>query len=274
LIENGHLYIAQPPLFRAKRGQEERYLKDEPALDSYLLDKALSNAFLTCHDGTVLDGAELRDVIDRCSRLAQDMRALSARVPLWIMEQAAVSGLINPDAAIRQKAVDGFLARLEAASPENERGWEVEADSQGVTCRRFLRGVGERYTFEATLLRSSEARRLLAQSQWLAEFFSRPVTLQLDQKNFEFSGPGMMMEQILAQGRRGLAINRFKGLGEMNDEQLWHTTLDPATRTLLQVQVGDVEEAGQVFSTLMGDVVEPRREFIVDNALKVANLDV
>ena len=274
LIENGHLYIAQPPLFRAKRGQEERYLKDELALDNYLLDKALNNAALTCHDGAVLEGTALREVIDRFSRIAQDMRALSARVPLWIVEQAAVSGLINPDATIREKALDGFVTRLNAASPESERGWSVEADGQGVTCRRFLRGVGERYTFEVTLLRSSEARRLQTQSQWLADFFSKPVTLRLDQKDFEFSGPGMMMEQILTQGRRGLAINRFKGLGEMNDEQLWHTTLDPASRTLLQVQVGDVEEAGQVFSTLMGDVVEPRREFIVDNALKVANLDV
>ncbi|MBA5727045.1 DNA topoisomerase (ATP-hydrolyzing) subunit B [Bombella mellum] len=274
LIENGHLYIAQPPLFRAKRGQEERYLKDEPALDAYLLDKALANASLTLPDGQVLEGTALRDIVDRFSHVAQDMRALSSRIPLWIVEQAAVSGIINVDATVRQQKVEQFAALLNATSSENEKGWEVEADAQGVICRRFLRGVGERYTFETTLLRSSEARRLQNQADWLASFFREPVLLTLDQKNFGFSGPGMMMEQILAQGRRGLAINRFKGLGEMNDEQLWHTTLDPSTRTLLQVQIGDVEEAGQVFSTLMGDVVEPRREFIVDNALKVANLDV
>ncbi|MCX5615770.1 DNA topoisomerase (ATP-hydrolyzing) subunit B [Bombella sp. TMW 2.2559] len=274
LIENGHLYIAQPPLFRAKRGQEERYLKDEPALDAYLLDKALGNASITLHDGQVLEGAALREVIERFSHIAQDLRALAARVPLWVVEQAAVSGLINADAAIRQQKLEQFAMRLNSASPENERGWEIEADTQGVICRRFLRGVGECYIFETTLLRSSEARRLQAQTDWLATFFTKPVVLTLDQRSSKFSGPGMLMEHVLAQGRRGLAINRFKGLGEMNDEQLWHTTLDPASRTLLQVQIGDVDEAGQVFSTLMGDVVEPRREFIVDNALKVANLDV
>ncbi|MCX5614165.1 DNA topoisomerase (ATP-hydrolyzing) subunit B [Bombella saccharophila] len=274
LIENGHLYIAQPPLFRAKRGQEERYLKDEPALDAYLLDKALHNAALTQHDGQSLTGEALRVVIDRLSNIAQDLRALSARIPLWIMDQAAVSGIIDAEASAREQALDRFRTRLEEASPENERGWQVQCEGDAIICRRFLRGVGERYVFEPTLLRSSEARRLRMQQEWLAQIFAQPVTLQLDQKEHHFFGPGLLMEQVLTQGRRGLAINRFKGLGEMNDEQLWHTTLDPATRTLLQVQVGDSEDADQVFSTLMGDVVEPRREFIVDNALKVANLDV
>lgn len=274
LIENGHLYIAQPPLFRAKRGQEERYLKDEPALDAYLLDKALNNASLVTSTGKTLEGTDLRDLIDRLSATAQDLRALSARVPLWVVEQAAISGMLDTDLSERQKNTQHFTDKLNAASPENEQGWTVETDENGVTCRRFLRGVGERYIFENTLLRSTESRRLHQQKAWLGEEFETPVTLKIDQKEYKFSGPGMLMEQVLTQGRRGLAINRFKGLGEMNDEQLWHTTLDPATRTLLQVQVGDVDEAGQVFSTLMGDVVEPRREFIVNNALKVANLDV
>lgn len=274
LIENGHLYIAQPPLFRAKRGQEERYLKDEPALDAYLLDKALNNASLVTSTGKTLEGTDLRDLIDRLSATAQDLRALSARVPLWVVEQAAISGMLDTNLSERQKNTQHFTNKLNAASPENEQGWTVETDENGVTCRRFLRGVGERYIFENTLLRSTEARRLHQQKAWLGEEFETPVTLKIDQKEYKFSGPGMLMEQVLTQGRRGLAINRFKGLGEMNDEQLWHTTLDPATRTLLQVQVGDVDEAGQVFSTLMGDVVEPRREFIVNNALKVANLDV
>ena len=150
----------------------------------------------------------------------------------------------------------------------------VAADSTGVQLGRVVRSVAERYSFDAAFLRSAEARWLAERAEALAQRFAQPATLKLDSQEMQVAGPATAFERILLQGRRGLSIQRFKGLGEMNADQLWKTTLDPAGRTLLQVRVGDVEDAAQVFSTLMGDVVEPRRDFIVSNALKVANLDV
>ncbi|MXV44452.1 DNA topoisomerase (ATP-hydrolyzing) subunit B [Saccharibacter sp. 17.LH.SD] len=274
LIDRGHLYIAQPPLYRAKRGQEERFLKDDAALEAYLLDKALHRASLTYSDGRVLEDDALIQNIQSLMPIAHSLRTLSARIPLWVVEQAAIARMLDTDRAAREAHLSDFQRRLDAASAENERGWKVSFTEQGFSCARSLRGVGELYTFEGSLLRSRDARLLNQQGERLARDFGQPVILTIDQKDSALPGPGLLVEHILAQGRRGLAINRFKGLGEMNDEQLWHTTLDPATRSLLQVHVGDVEDAGKVFSTLMGDVVEPRREFIIDNALKVANLDV
>ncbi|UMM63239.1 DNA topoisomerase (ATP-hydrolyzing) subunit B [Aristophania vespae] len=274
LIEQGYLYIAQPPLYRAKRGQEERYLKDDAALEEYLFDKALNNAKLTYHNDHVLEGEALKEEAQRLSIIAHDIQALSSRIPLWIVEQAANAGVLSTDLQKREAHIQDFQKRLDEHSTENERGWKVTTDEHSLTCARSVRGVGEIYNFEASFLRSTEARRLASQYEHLAELFEKPAILSMDSKEVEVAGPGNLVNLILAQGRRGLTFNRFKGLGEMNDEQLWHTTLDPSTRTLLQVKIGDLEEAGQVFSTLMGDVVEPRREFIVDNALKVANLDV
>lgn len=274
LIEKGYLYIAQPPLYRAKRGQEERYLKDDAALEAYLLDKALQNARLTYGDGRIFEGEALRAEIEGLKVLARDLQALAAHIPLWVIEQAAIAGILSNDPAQRMATMTRFQERLDAASPTRERGWVVENETQSFKCGRSVRGVGEVYVFDQALLRSSEARRLFQNHGILERDFIQPATLVMEQREQKIAGPGQVIEHILAQGRRGLAINRFKGLGEMNDEQLWHTTLDPATRTLLQVQIGDIEVASQVFSTLMGDVVEPRRDFIVDNALKVASLDI
>jgi DNA gyrase subunit B len=166
------------------------------------------------------------------------------------------------------------VQRLDGISLPSERGWKVAADASGVTMGRVVRGVAERHTLDAATLRSAEARWLAERTDALARRFAQPATLRLDAQESSVAGPAATFDRILGHGRRGLTVQRFKGLGEMNPDQLWRTTLDPAIRTLLQVRVGDVEEAGLVFSTLMGDVVEPRREFIVGNALKVANLDV
>lgn len=175
--------------------------------------------------------------------------------------------------AVPERVVD-LQARLDAVSPPAERGWKIAASESGLEMARSVRGVGEVYRLESLTLRSAEVRWLAERHDRLLADFGRPVDLLLDGGAHTFNGPASLYERILVQGRKGLSINRFKGLGEMNDEQLWETTLDPAMRTLLQVRVGDVENAAQVFSTLMGDVVEPRRDFIVGNALKVANLDV
>ncbi len=274
LIERGHLYIAQPPLYRAKRGNEERYLKDDPALERFLLDKVLSEARLTYSDGTVLEGAELDAETAWLREASQRLRRLSATAPLYLLEQAAIAGALTSDLGRGQAASQVLSQRLDAVSRPAERGWVALADARGLTLGRTVRGVAELYTLEPAALRSSEARWLDERAEKLTRHFTTPALLKLDSQETSVAGPASAFERIIAHGRRGLTIQRFKGLGEMNPEQLWKTTLDPAIRTLLQVRIGDVEDAGQVFSTLMGDVVEPRRDFIVGNALKVANLDV
>ncbi len=275
LIERGHLYIAQPPLYRAKRGNDERYLKNDAALDDYLLDKALGSAVFVLADGTRLEGAALaaesrwlREAHAQLKRMAENA------VPLPLLEQAAIAGVLTPDTARAQAGAQDLAARLDAIALPNERGWKVVADGNSLQIARVVRGVAERYSFDAAALRSAEARWLAERAERLQKAFATPATLKLDSQEVAVAGPASAFERMLQQGRRGLALQRFKGLGEMNADQLWKTTLDPTARTLLQVRVGDIEDAGQVFSTLMGDVVEPRRDFIVGNALKVANLDV
>jgi DNA gyrase subunit B len=275
LIERGHLYIAQPPLYRAKRGNDERYLKNDGALDDYLLDKALGTATLILGDGTTLAGPELAEKMRWLREAhAQLKRLAENQVPLALLEQAAIAGVLTPDSARAQAGAQTLAARLDSVALPNERGWKVAADGHGLQMARTVRGVAERYVFDSAALRSAESRWLADRTDLFAAAFGNPAKLKLDSQEIEVFGPATAFERVLQQGRRGLALQRFKGLGEMNADQLWKTTLDPAARTLLQVRVGDVEDAGQVFSTLMGDVVEPRRDFIVGNALKVANLDV
>jgi DNA gyrase subunit B len=274
LLERGHLYIAQPPLYRAKRGGEERYLKDDAALERYLLDKALAEARLGYADGDVLEGAALETEAAWLREAGARLRRLSATVPVALLEQAAIAGALTPDAAHVTLVSPALQARLDAISLPAERGWVVAPLAGGLTMRRLVRGVAEVHTLDAATLRSADARWLNERAGDLARRFGEPATLKLDSTETVVHGPASAFDRILAQGRRGLTIQRFKGLGEMNPDQLWKTTLDPAVRTLLQVGVGDKDEAEGVFSTLMGDVVEPRRDFIVGNALKVANLDV
>ncbi len=275
LIERGHLYIAQPPLYRAKRGNEERYLKNDAQLEQYLLDKALSHSRLTYSDGRVLQGLELAAETAWLHDATRALRRLSVTAPVWILEQAAIAGALTPDVARGQGRAQSLAARLDAASLPAERGWVVSVDAGGLHLGRSVRGVGERYHLEASALRSADVLWLAERAELLArDFGPQPAMLSLDNHDAAVAGPASAYDRILAQGRKGLAIQRFKGLGEMNAEQLWRTTLDPSARTLLQVKVGDIESAALVFSTLMGDVVEPRRDFIVGNALKVANLDV
>ncbi|MFT8585178.1 DNA topoisomerase (ATP-hydrolyzing) subunit B [Acetobacter papayae] len=274
LIERGYLYIAQPPLYRAKRGNDETYLKDDAALERYLLDKALNGFSFVYSSGRTVAGDTLEADIPFIRQASQVINRLAGRIPAWIVEQAALAGALNADLSILQPRVATLQERLDAASPEGEKGWKVTASADGLELARNVRGVGEMYRIDPTALGSADARWLSAQSDRLHEDFANGVRLKSETVEHALSGPAELFARLLSQGRRGLAINRFKGLGEMNDEQLWETTLDPSMRTLLQVRVGDLEEAGDVFTTLMGDVVEPRRDFIVGNALKVANLDV
>jgi DNA gyrase subunit B len=273
LIERGHLFIAQPPLYRATRGKDERYLKDDPALESFLLDKALADARLTYADRSVYEGAALRREVGWLREATFQLRRMATAAPVELLEQAAIGGAITPDHARMTAAAQGLVGRLNAASLPTEQGWVVAVDG-GLTLSRTVRGVAERHTLDGASLRSAEARWLADRADALSAKFREPAQLKLDAQEVRVAGPASAFERIIAHGRRGLTVQRFKGLGEMNPDQLWKTTLDVAARTLLQVKIGDIEDAAQVFSTLMGDVVEPRREFIVGNAQKVANLDV
>jgi DNA gyrase subunit B len=277
LITRGYLYIAQPPLYRAKRGNDERYLKDDRALEDFLLGKALAEAHLTYANGDEVSGEALQAAVGFLREAWNRVRRLTPAAPLAIIEQAAIVGALgvpgSDEEALAQAKI--LAERLNALLLDGEAGWIGTGDlMSGITVARRLRGVGERYGLDAATLRSADARWLAERQARIAEEFAAGATLKLDSREEKAAGPAAAFEAILAHGRRGLTIQRFKGLGEMNPDQLWKTTLDPKMRTLLQVKIGDAEEAAQVFSTLMGDVVEPRRDFIVGNALKVANLDI
>ncbi|KAA2212332.1 DNA topoisomerase (ATP-hydrolyzing) subunit B [Teichococcus oryzae] len=275
LLQRGHLYIAQPPLYRAKRGQEERYLKDDRALEDFLLEKALHGASLRFADGRRVEGDELHEVVESLRQTAHRIRRLSTNLPSELVEQAAIAGALTGEKERAMAAAPLLAARLDALALITERGWKVAPGAEGLVMGRTVRGVAERHRLDNATLRSPEARWLNERHAALAAAWTEPATLEMESgAATAVAGPLAAFDRILLQGRKGLAIQRFKGLGEMNPDQLWSTTLDPAVRTLLQVKIEDVEDAEQVFSTLMGDVVEPRREFIVGNALKVANLDV
>ena len=274
LITRGNLYIAQPPLYRAKRGNDERYLKDDKSLEQFLLDKVLAETRIAYADGRVFEGPELADEATWLRETSQRLRLLSATAPISLLEQAAISGALTTDATRATAAGQVLAGRLDAVSLPTERGWKVVADGTMLTAARMVRGVAEKHVLDQAALRSAEARWLAERAEALAARFGEPATVKMDSQEASVAGPASLYDRILAHGRRGLTIQRFKGLGEMNPDQLWKTTLDPLVRTLLQVRIGDVADASEVFSTLMGDVVEPRRDFIVGNALKVANLDV
>jgi DNA gyrase subunit B len=275
LISRGHLFIAQPPLYRAKRGNDERYLKDDRALEDFLLEKALAGARLRYANGSELRGDELREQVEKLRQVQSRIRRLATQVPPTVVEQAAVAGALTLDADRALTGAAVLAQRLDVLAPVSERGWKATADGNGLSLYRVVRGVTERHALDPAALKSAEARWLDERREVLAaDYGAGPAMLAFDANEAAMHGPLAVWDRIIAQGRKGLTIQRFKGLGEMNPDQLWKTTLDPANRTLLRVRVEDIEDAETVFSTLMGDVVEPRRDFIVTNALKVANLDV
>ncbi|MET4806698.1 DNA topoisomerase (ATP-hydrolyzing) subunit B [Limibacillus sp. MBR-115] len=280
IIERGYLYIAQPPLYRAKRGNSMVYIKGEREMDSYLIDQGVEESVLTLGGGSQVAGQALKALVERANLAKQWLQPLIRKVGnVRIVGQAAIAGALNADLlADREKAAEAarYIAkRLNAMEEENQKGWQGDvAEDGGLAFQRTLQGVTERRVIDAAALRSVEARRLDSIAGELQESYRLPGELKSKEKSFPIFGPATLAEAIMELGRKGLAIARYKGLGEMNPEQLWETTLDPDARSLLQVKVAHLDEAGQVFETLMGDVVEPRREFIQTNALEVANLDV
>ncbi|HVJ39932.1 MAG TPA: DNA topoisomerase (ATP-hydrolyzing) subunit B [Dongiaceae bacterium] len=276
LIERGYLYIAQPPLYRAARGKSERYLKDDRALEDYLISAGIDGALLRLGNGAQIASADLRRLVDLAAQARGLMQPVIRKVGSSdVVEQSAILGALNPQAASDPNVALEIARRLDALAPANERGWTGLADQDGgLAFRRRLRGITASHVIDAALIRGAECHRLDGLKAELKETYDSAATLVLRDKEITIHGPIGLAEAVMEQGRKGITIQRYKGLGEMNPEQLWETTLDPEVRSLLQVKVSHADEAEEIFSTLMGDVVEPRRDFIQQNALNVANLDV
>ena len=276
IIEGGYLYIAQPPLYKVARGKSEVYLKDQAALDDYLIQMGVDGAVLRLGSGEEIVGQDLARVVDEARQVRRVLQAFPTHYPHTILEQAAISGAFRPgqvDADL-QGTAEAVARRLDAVALEYERGWQGRiTQDHGIRLARVLRGVEEVRTLDGPVLRSGEARRLGNFTDSLQEIYDAPAKLIRRDREVPVHGPLDLLDTILDEGEKGLSLQRYKGLGEMNPEQLWETTLDPEARTLLQVKVEDLAEADDLFTKLMGDVVEPRREFIQQNALSVENLD-
>ncbi|MHC5231411.1 DNA topoisomerase (ATP-hydrolyzing) subunit B [Brucella sp. LJL56] len=279
LIERGHIYIAQPPLYKVSRGKSSQYIKNEAAFEDFLIETGLEEATLEMASGEVRAGPDLRSVVEDARTMRQLLAGLHTRYDRRVVEQAAIAGLLNPDAskdnATAQRSADIVAKRLDMISEETERGWTARVtDDGGYLFERMVRGVKDVAILDMALLGSADARQIDRVASRLSEVFAEPPVLRRKDKVETLSGPMALLDAIFATGRKGLTLQRYKGLGEMNAEQLWETTLDPNVRSLLQVKVTDATDADSLFTRLMGDEVEPRREFIQENALSVANLDV
>jgi len=304
IIKAGHLFIAQPPLFKVSKGRSEVYLKDQAALDRYLVEAGLHGRMLETAGGARA-GAELTELVEHALRVKGVMGFIPRKYDPAVVEVMALAGALNPElsGADRQAALSRAAGLLQMGDSEAEWTAETTADG-GARFGRTWRGVTDVYLIEPGLFGSAEARKLHRTAQEHADVYTSPSRLTrgsaADQAEPEpvtdapgdaaeddsapeqaarpvdgaISRPSQLLAEVLAVGRKGLSVQRYKGLGEMNADQLWETTLDPENRALLQVKVEDADVTDEIFTRLMGDIVEPRREFIQDNALNVANLDV
>jgi len=276
VIQRGHLYIAQPPLYKVKRGKgNERYIKDDQELESYLIDSAIEDLRFRTGSGEVVTGNDLKRILGLARNVKSNMEPLIDRIGhQQVVEQTAAADGFNTDKRT-QETVDNAAKRLNDVSPFYERGWRGEvAENGGLAFIKTVRGVETRVEMTPEHLNSHDGQRLAKAQDFFAEFF--PATGRLlseDGKDIPVYGPYDLYKKIIEMAKKGLTIQRYKGLGEMNPDQLWETTLDPEMRSLLQVKIDKEDMASEIFSTLMGDVVEPRRDFIQEHALEVKNLD-
>jgi DNA gyrase subunit B len=278
IIDRGHLFIAQPPLYKVTRGKSEQYLKDERALDDYLIDTGLEEAVLQPYTGEHRAGEDLRGLVEDARIIRNVLNGLHSRYNRQVVEQAAIAGVLHSDIFTdQQKATEAakYIARrLDALSEETERGWHGEfSESAGFQFERTVRGVKEVAIIDQALLGSADARKLDEYAASLQEAYQRPGTFRRKDEDTAVHGPVGLFEAVTSAGRKGLSLQRYKGLGEMNPDQLWETTLDTNARSLLQVNVKEIDQANTLFDELMGDKVEPRRAFIEQNAL-AASVDV
>ena len=279
LIEKGYLYIAQPPLFRAKRGQSEVYLKDQRELDGYLVDAGLKDAVLTTSDGQQLAGPDLTAITGQAVTASRMIEVVGRQVGNRdVVEQAAIAGLFNMGVLTNDEAAAYLAKRLEAIASVLEKGWQghIEDTPHGkaIVVERRLRGITERHVIDQRIINLVEAQHLDQMAAHLQSHYSKAAQFRFGAQTLDINGPTELAQTVFQTGRKGAQISRYKGLGEMNPAQLWETTLDPDQRILLQVTIDQEDDADNAFSTLMGEAVEERRNFIQENALRVANLDV
>ncbi|MGB3490280.1 MAG: DNA topoisomerase (ATP-hydrolyzing) subunit B [Xanthobacteraceae bacterium] len=278
MIEAGHLYIAQPPLYKVTRGKSEQYLKDERALEDYLIATGLDDCSFQTASGDVRAGRDLQALVEDARVIRNVLNNLHNRYNRSVIEQAAIAGVLSPrvtgDPAQAGAAADYIARRLDVLADEVERGWTGRfTEGEGFFFERTIRGVKDVAIIDAALLSSTDARKLDEYAERLQDIYPRPGVLRRKDIETTIHGPVGLFEAVTDAGRKGIAMQRYKGLGEMNPEQLWETTLDTNVRSLLQVKIKEVDEADDIFTKLMGDVVEPRREFIQDNSHS-ANVDV
>jgi DNA gyrase subunit B len=269
IIERGYLYIAQPPLYKAAKGKSSRYLKDDAEMDAFLIDEGVDGAELDLADGSRITGRDLEALVKEARTAKAHIERLTTRAPAFAVEQAAMAGLFGetPDPVLAAK-------RLDLYAQEGDGPWTGEPGAVGgFAFSRVKRGVNERIVLDEQLLHALDARKLQERAEALRGSFEKPATFRRKEKSTTVRGPLDLVAAVLEAGKKGLSIQRYKGLGEMNAEQLWETTLDENARTLLQVKVNHADDAEAMFSRLMGDLVEPRREFIQENALD-AEVDV
>ncbi|MGC2822935.1 MAG: DNA topoisomerase (ATP-hydrolyzing) subunit B [Pseudolabrys sp.] len=278
LIKRGHIYIAQPPLYKVARGKSEQYLKDERALEDFLIMTGVEEAVLRLASREERAGEDLRKLAEEARAIRNLLNGLHSRYNRQVVEQTAILGVLSSDIfgdPAKAKAAAPYIAkRLNALSEETERGWEGEfSEEAGFTFTRTLRGVKTVAIIDHALLGSADARKLDEYAASLQKVYEKPGSLRRRDETWAIHGPVGLFEAITGAGRKGVTMQRYKGLGEMNPEQLWETTLDTNARSLLQVRIKEVDEANVLFDQLMGDLVEPRRQFIQDNAL-AASVDV
>src|SRR6202049_1767416 len=278
LIEGGYLYIAQPPLYKVTRGKSEQYLKDERALEDYLIQTGLDDCVFKLASGEDRSGRDLKALVEDARVIRGTLHNLHSRYNRKVIEQAAIAGVLSPritgDVATANAAAGYIARRLDALADEVERGWTGRfTEGEGFFFERTVRGVKDVAVIDAALLGSAEPRKLDEYAAALREAYPRPGLLRRKDTETPIHGPVSLFEAVTDAGRKGVALQRYKGLGEMNPSQLWETTLDTNERSLLQVKIKEVDEADDIFTKLMGDVVEPRRDFIQEHSLS-ANVDV
>jgi DNA gyrase subunit B len=278
LIERGHIFIAQPPLYKAARGKSERYLKDQDEFDDYVIMEGSEGATFTLHTGEARAGQDFDALVAKARAAVSALNGFPHHYPRFVLEQAAIAGALNPellaDADKAKEAAEYIARRLDQLSEEYERGWHGEPTSDGgLKFWREVRGVREAVAIDGALIASADALKLDRMAADLQLAYLKAGQLRRKDETIEVRSPTQLLDTIIEWGKKGLTLQRYKGLGEMNPQQLWETTLDENARTLLQVKVQHADEADDLFAKLMGEIVEPRREFIQDNALN-ASLDL
>ncbi len=276
IIRAGHLYIAQPPLFKLTRGKSEAYLKDKQELDDLLVRQGTEDAILILGNGQKVSGADLHVIVQQARTVRGLLDAFPTRYSHRVLEQAAIADILyssRPGTSLQDHA-DRLAGRMDLISKEYERGWIGRpTQDAGIRISRVVRGVDESHALDGSCLRSTEARLLADLAEPLGETYALPAQYCRKDRACDIYAPSGLLDVVMEEGEKGSTLQRYKGLGEMNPEQLWETTLSPEHRSLLQVRVADRVDAEDLFAKLMGDEVEPRRNFIQENALSVANLD-